>query len=133
MILMVGAVASGNVLLSLDDPSVALDEGAAFEAFYLTNPIDFGRAATSGRLRRIAQSVTVGSLTDVTITPYADGDEFTEQATTIAVDPADGTTQVVETEPAVDGQRFSYKVQPTGFTGPVAFGEADLALVRKRQ
>lgn len=131
-ILLVGCVASGKVLVSLDDPSVWADEGVAYEAFAVTNPVDFGRTSPSGRLRRIAQAVTVASPTTITITPFGDGDEYDEQATAVLVDPADGTTQVVEAEPALDAQRFQFKMQPSGFTGPVAFGEADIEYIRKR-
>lgn len=131
-ILMVGAVMNGNVLLSLDDPTVWTDEGTAYSAYAVTNPVNFGRAAPSGRLRRITQAVTLGADASVTLTPLGDGDEYTEQAHTEALAVADGSTHLVESEPAVDGQRFQYIMAASGFGGPLAFGEADVELIEKR-
>lgn len=129
---MVGCVAGGNVLLSLDDPNLFRDEGVVFVPYAETNPVNFGKAAPVGRLRRIAQAVTIGAPATIMLTPYGDGDEYEEQAQSAVLDPANGTTQVVELEPAVDGGRFQYRMTVTAFDGPVAFGEADLELIPKR-
>jgi hypothetical protein len=132
MILLVGCAAAGNVLVSLDDPSIWEDEDVPYVPFAVTNPVDFARTSPSGRLRRIAQAVTMSSGVSITLTPYGDGDEYEDQATTLVLDPAEGTTQVVEAEVALDARRFQYKMSASGFSGPVFFGEADLEMVKKR-
>ena len=131
-VMLVGCVADGNVLVSLDDPSVWTDEGVPYAAHAITNPINFGRATPRGRLRRIGQAVTVGSVATVTVTPLADGDEFEEQAVETTVAAIDGATQIVVVEPAVDGHRLQYRMAASDFDGPVAFGEADLEMIPHR-
>ena len=60
-----GAPVGTNVLIRLDDPALATDEGAAMpEPFYRTAAVDFGPAGGQGRLRRIVQAVTSALLTD---------------------------------------------------------------------
>lgn len=127
---MVGAVAAGNVLVSLDDAAVWTDEGEAYTASFLTNPANFGRTAPAGRLRRIAQAVTLGADATVAITPVADGSEYTDQADSQTLMASDGATQIMVTEPAVEGRRFQYQVEVSAFTGPVLLGEADLHMIQ---
>lgn len=129
---LVGCPTAANVLVALDDPSVWEDEGAPYIAFALTNPIDWRNASTMGRFRNIVQMVTANAPATITLTPYGDGDEYPSQAVMAAFDPARGTTQPIELEPAVDGHRFQYKMEATTFGGPVAFGEADLQFIAKR-
>jgi hypothetical protein len=129
---MLGCVAGGNVLLILDDPTTWTDEGVAYDAFAVTNPVNFGKTAPSGRLRRVSQAVTLGAPATVTITPLGDGDEYEDQATSEPLDPSGGSTQIVEAEVAVDAQRFQYRVAVSAFDGLVQFGEADLDMIPKR-
>lgn len=132
MIYMVGCAAGSNVLVSLDDSSVWTDEGTAYEAFAITNPLNFGKTSPQGRLRRINVAVTIGGDADVTLTPWGDGDEFEDQAVTESLLVSAGSTQIVEAEPAVDGQRFQFRMAAENFGGPVAFGESDVDLIEKR-
>lgn len=132
MILMVGCPVGGNVLVSLDDISVWQDEGVAYPARMVGNAVNFGKPLPAGRLRRIGQSVTLGGTATVQITPYGDGDAYDAQAVSRTLDPVNGTTQVIEAEVAVDGQRFQYEVEVTDFDGPVALGEAEVAMIAKR-
>lgn len=128
-----GAPVGTNVLIRLDDPALATDEGAAMpEPYYRTAAVDFGPAGGQGRLRRIVQAVTVGADATVEVCPVANGVELTDQATQFAVASVDGSEQRIEHHVASVATRHAVCVRVKALAGPLAFGESDLAMIPKR-
>jgi hypothetical protein len=132
-LLMVGCPVDGNVLVSLDDPTVWTDEGADYAPYFVIGPVDFGRSSPAGKLRRVVQRITLGgSQATITITPIADDSLYEDQATEVTLMTSSGTNQAAQADVAVDGRRFQYRVDVTDFDGAVELGEADLAMIPTR-
>lgn len=127
------AAAGSNVLVQLDDPTVWTDEGAAMPTPYFTTAqIDQGPAGGASRLRGVVQAVAIGGATSLTVTPIANGQDVTEQASTFALVTTDGAAQRVEHGCGSLATRHAVKVEVTSMVAAVTFGEADLLLVPRR-
>ena len=126
------ANATGSTLLSLDDPSVSTDQGAAFSAKFRTTGFDLGPATGFGTLRRYVQSVAVSAQATMVVTPMGDGMEYTGQRSSHTINPASGAQQQIEVPTAVPGTRFQLDVEITAHDGAVEFGESDQWIVARR-
>lgn len=126
------AVEGSATLLQIDDDSVTSDAGAPLVARAETHPLDFGGSRGYGRLREMVQWVQPRGLATVTLTPIADGMTEAPQAYATQLDVAAGAEQRIEAPFSVAGSRFAARLEVTGLTAGLSFGEADLLLVPRR-
>ena len=124
--------ATGTTILSLDDPAVDTDQGAAFTASFL--PVAFTPQPPEGesKLRRAVQSISIGTSAALKLTPVVDGNENPDDAQTFnlasTTDPANST---VEAHTANQGSRFQVKTEVTAHVGACELGEAEQWTVGK--
>lgn len=125
MIALYGCPKGTNTIVQIDDPSVVEDEGAAYPAWFVPAEMDMGPASGVMRMRRVAQSALVGADNSVRITPIVDGSDVSSQSETFVLSVADGITHMAELEPAVQGTRFTARIDVTDYNGSLEFGECD--------
>lgn len=124
--------ATGNTILSLDDPSVDTDQGTDFTASFL--PVAFTPQPPEGesKLRRAVQAISITTSATLVLTPVVDGNENPDDAQTFnlasTTDPANST---VEAKPANQGSRFQVKTEVTAHVGACELGEAEAWTVGK--
>ena len=118
--------ASGNTLLSLDDPSVDTDQGAAFTASLLSVATTPQPPAGESKLRKIVQNVALTTSATVKITPIADGNENPNDAQTFSlVSTTDGANPTIEAKTANQGSRMQTKIEVTAHVGACELGEGE--------
>jgi len=118
--------ASGATLLSLDDPSVDTDQGAAFTASLLSVATTPQPPAGESKLRKIVQNVALTTSATVKITPIADGNENPNDAQTFSlVSTTDGANPTIEAKTANQGSRMQTKIEVTAHVGACELGEGE--------
>lgn len=128
-----GTYSASGAILSLDDPTVDTDRGAAFTASFTTAPFDMGPASGWATLRLLVQSIILAYTATVRVTPIADGVEYTGQQISSSLNiTGDTPEQEVEVPAFAVGTRFQMKVEVTAHSGPIELGESDQHLVPRR-
>lgn len=120
------ANATGVTLLSLDDPSVDTDQGAAFTASFL--PVAFTPQPPEGesKLRRAVQAVSITTSATVKLTPVVDGSENPDDAQSFSlVSISNPMNSTIESHPANQGSRFQVRTEVTAHVGACELGEAE--------
>ena len=124
--------ATSNTLLSLDDPSVDTDQGAAFTASLLSVATTPQPPAGESKLRKIVQNVAISTSATVRITPITDGNENPSDAQTFSlVSTTDGANPTIEAKTANQGSRFTEKIEVTAHVGACELGENEEWTVTK--
>lgn len=132
MIALFAANATGNTVLSLDEPGVDTDQTNDFTARLRSAPFDQGPASGFGTLRRVAQAVAVSGDVTLTLMPIGDGADFTGQKVTLELDPVDGPEQLAEAEFFVPATRYGVEIAVTEHEGETELGESDQWIVPRR-
>lgn len=126
------ANASSSTLLSLDDPAVDTDQGAAFTASFTNVAVTPQPPDGESKLRRIVQNVAITTSATVRITPIVDGNESPDDTQTfVLASTVDGASPTIEAKPANQGARFQVRTEVTAHVGNCELGEAEQWTVAK--
>ena len=124
--------ATGNTILSLDDPSVDTDQGAAFNASFLNVAITPQPAEGESKLRRVVQNVAITTSATLALMPIADGNESLADIQTFNLaSTVDGANPTVEAHTFNQGSRFQVKTAITAHVGLCELAEAEQWTVPK--
>lgn len=127
------ANATDGQILTFDDRGTEQDQGSNFTASITSATIEATRTGMAAKLRRIAQSLKLGTSATVTITPIVDGAEITGDAQTFSLTSAvDGFLPVVESNLDRNCQTYRVKVEISAHLGETSLGPAAMWVIQKR-